>query len=250
MKLGFAFWAFATVPLLPVLLLQGRRVRQSTPQLPAAAGPDQGSAGDGEPLKLLVLGESTVAGIGAASHHEGLAGRLGAALAAASGRAVHWRAVGESGVTAHQTVALLDRLGDAQFDAAVIALGVNDTKKLRSVSRFTKDIAALVAALRERAGPVPVALSSVPPMARFPSLPWPLRSIMGTRSAALDEGLQRLAARLENVRHVSVNVPEGDHWFCSDRFHPSPEGYAFWGMALGQVLAADARFTRRAATPS
>jgi lysophospholipase L1-like esterase len=48
-----------------------------------------------------------------------------------------------------------------------------------------------------------------------------------------------LAARMDGVRHVSVPLPPGavDAFFCADRFHPSPYGYALWGAELGRAAA-------------
>ena len=52
----------------PLVLPQGRVVRRTTPRLPEAAGPTTVTAGAGaRPLRLLLLGDSTVAGIGVAS---------------------------------------------------------------------------------------------------------------------------------------------------------------------------------------
>lgn len=47
----------ATATLGPILLLQGRHVRRVTPRLSEAAGPREGTAGDGPPLRLLIVGE-------------------------------------------------------------------------------------------------------------------------------------------------------------------------------------------------
>jgi len=234
----YTLTAAATVPLLPLLAVQGRQVRKVTPLLPGARGPDRGEVGSGEPLRLLLIGESTVAGVGVKSHDEGLAGRTAASLAAEARRAVQWRAVGEIGATARATLErLVPRLGEDRFDVVAVALGVNDTTKLRSPGGWETDVGALVEALRARLGPVPVALSKVPPMHQFPSLPWPLRAVMGERSEELNRRLSRLAARLPDVLHVDEEVPAGEEWFCRDRFHPSAKGYAFWGEVLGARVA-------------
>ncbi len=75
----------------PVLARQGRRVRQRTPLLPEAAGERGGEAGadlDGQPLRLLVVGESTAAGVGVAHQDEGLAHRFATELAERRGAPV------------------------------------------------------------------------------------------------------------------------------------------------------------------
>src|ERR1039458_811528 len=59
----------------PVIVVQGRQVRRATPVLPEAAGPREGTEGAGEhgaELALLVLGESTAAGVGAGTQAGGL----------------------------------------------------------------------------------------------------------------------------------------------------------------------------------
>ena len=58
------FW-LTTAVLFPVLLYQGKRTRQTTPRLPEASGSPFGQYGEGEPARrILVIGESTAAGVG------------------------------------------------------------------------------------------------------------------------------------------------------------------------------------------
>ena len=147
-------------PLLPVLLLQGRYVRRVTPLLPAAAGPDVGLApGAGPLLSLLVLCESTVAGVGAPDHASALTGQVAQGLAERTGRAVRWRALGASGYTAARArERLLPKLPAEPADAVVLALGVNDALQGRAPARWAGDLASLIAGVRERVGHVPVLL--------------------------------------------------------------------------------------------
>ncbi len=226
------------LPLLPLLYLQGRGVRRRTPLLPEAAGPQSGSLPGAEPtLHLLVIGESTVAGVGAASHQEALTGQLAAALVCRTGRGVRWRALGRSGLTAHEVKRdLLPLLPDARAELVVIALGVNNVLRLRGPRRWARDLAALITAIRERLGPVPVVLAPVPPMHLFPGLPQPLRGVLGLRARALDSAARRLARRLPDVTHAVLHF-EGavEEYFCEDRFHPSVRGYASWGEQLAQA---------------
>ena len=228
--------------LAPVLVVQGRRVRRTTPRLPEAAGPREGVApGAGPPLRLLVLGESTAAGVGAGDHSEAVAGQAARSLAAHAGRAVHWRVLGRNGATAATTrTELLAPAGGVAADVAVIALGVNDTLRLHGPGRWAADLRALIAAVRERCGAVPVVLSAVPPMERFPALPRPLRDVLGVRARLLDRTAARLAREMEAVSHVPMPPMEGDSaspFFCEDGFHPSVHGYRLWGAALGRAAA-------------
>jgi lysophospholipase L1-like esterase len=154
---------------------------------------------------------------------------------------VHWRVLGRNGATAATTRdSLLAPADGVAADVAVVALGVNDTLRLRSPGRWTSDLRALIGLVRERCGAAPILLAGVPPMGVFPGLPQPLRGVLGMRATLLDRAAARLAAETAAVRHVSVPIPAGqaDGFFCGDRFHPSPHGYAQWGAALGRAAAA------------
>ena len=54
----------STLALLPVLFVQGTKVRKNTPRLLEASGERQGIVGKGKPLSLLILGDSAAAGVG------------------------------------------------------------------------------------------------------------------------------------------------------------------------------------------
>jgi lysophospholipase L1-like esterase len=186
-----------------------------------AAGPTHGSVPGPDPLRLLVLGESTAAGVGAATHERGLTGQL----ALATGRGVAWRVIARSGLTAAKALPMVPTPLDA--DVVVIVLGVNDTKNLHSARRWRLDLLRLIVAI----GDVPIMLTGVPPMDAFPKLPRPVRWFLGWRSRALDNA----AAGLPRVTHVpmprEVLTPE---LFCPDGFHPSEEGYRLWAGFIAE----------------
>lgn len=70
------FW-LTTALLFPVLLYQGKRARRTTPRLPEAGGAPCGQYGEGAPARrVLVIGESTAAGVGVETHDQGLASQL------------------------------------------------------------------------------------------------------------------------------------------------------------------------------
>ena len=224
-------------PLLPILWLQARHVRKHTPRLPEAAGPTVGTIPvGGVPLRLLVIGESTVAGVGAPDHVRGLTGQIAAALATLTGRTVQWRAVGKIGATARVARSLVAEIPEAPVDVIVLALGVNDVLRFHAAGRWTRDLTQLIADLRERVGAAPVVLASVPPMGRFPAFPQPLRGILGLRAAALDRAAQRCAPVLARVAHSPARLDPAGGMFGADRFHPSIQGYCRWGSQIAESV--------------
>ncbi|MFD2467203.1 SGNH/GDSL hydrolase family protein [Amycolatopsis silviterrae] len=222
--------------LAPVLVAQAVRVRRTTPRLPGASGPIEGTHGTGRPLRLTVIGESTVDGVGALTHAEALTGQLAEGLARGHpDREVRWQALGITGASARMVLdELVPRVRPADF--VVVVLGVNDTLELHSAARYRRDLLAIIVEVRRRIGDVPVLLAGVPPLASFPSLPRPLRDVLGARSVALD-GAARTLTRLPGVAHVPL-VPGllRPGMFAADRFHPGPEGYRAWAAALSEGL--------------
>jgi lysophospholipase L1-like esterase len=233
--------------LLPVAFAQGLWVRRKTPRLPDASGPVEGVAIPSNSglrataatrTNLILLGESTVAGIGAPTHEHALAGQTAKALAQRTGNAVQWLAVGRSGANAHVAgLQLAPRLAGRRADAVVIALGVNDTIELTRVRRWAWDISQLVNAVRNYLGDARIVVSGPPPLESFPAFPELLGKFLGARSKLLDQALSRLAPTLQNVVHAPMIEGLDEDHFCEDKFHPSVKGYATWGEYLSRFLS-------------
>jgi hypothetical protein len=67
-------YQLTTLALGPLLLAQGLYVRRKTPLLPEPPGARSGFAGTGRLLRVLILGDSAAAGVGAASQLSALSG--------------------------------------------------------------------------------------------------------------------------------------------------------------------------------
>jgi lysophospholipase L1-like esterase len=221
--------------LAPVLLLQGLALRRRIPRLAEAADPAGTAAAALPVIRLAVFGDSTAAGVGATSHEDALAGQLGAALAGQTGRAVSWRAIARSGVTSRTARELVPGLvqGHWRPDVVVLAIGVNDLKNLRRLRDWDRDVAALLAAIEDAVGPVPVIVCGMAQVSRFPALRQPLRAVMAVRAKTMDDTLRRVGQE----RHVPVGPAIIDaEFFALDGFHPSSAGYRAWaGELVGPV---------------
>ncbi|MCW7753383.1 SGNH/GDSL hydrolase family protein [Desulfobotulus sp. H1] len=224
----------------PFFLVQGWWLCRTIPRLPEADGPVRGRVPGRAPgFHILLIGESTAAGVGAASQKEALAGQLAKASAERAGCEVFWQVLGRNGLTARDACTLV--AGSRVFfspDVVVLVLGVNDVVRMRSASVWRKDLRALISLLRRRWEAVPVVLAGVPPVGLFPALPQPLREILGLRGRMLDAVSRSLAEKSSGVSHAAgpVGVHPEPEFFCSDGFHPSPVGYAIWGRYLAEVL--------------
>ncbi|MBX3717157.1 MAG: SGNH/GDSL hydrolase family protein [Burkholderiales bacterium] len=230
MRLGIAKWALG-----PLLLVQGRRVRRETPVLPEPDGPREGVAGEGPALRLLVLGDSAGAGVGAGSQEEALTGRIVAALR--DRFRVEYRLIARSGASTASTIRHLERLEPFAVDAVVTSLGVNDVTGDVSVASFLETQCQLHELLRAKLGARLILASGIPPMDRFPALPQPLRWYLGARARELDRALAAALPDGRGAEYLAVAGELDAGHMAADGFHPGPAVYAAWGTAAAGRIA-------------
>ena len=65
--------AIASFSVGPIMYIQGMLVRKYAAELPEAIGPRTGIIGEGKPLRVLVLGDSSAAGVGVETQDEAIA---------------------------------------------------------------------------------------------------------------------------------------------------------------------------------
>lgn len=228
-------WA-ATAALAPLLLVQGRRARAATPRLPEPDGARQGAAGAGPRLRLLILGDSAAAGVGAASQDEALSGCLRGELS--PHRRLEWRVLAVTGARVGDALTMLRAAGFPRCDAALLSLGANDATALGGTRGFLADYAALVAELTQACGARRVLASGLPPMHAFPALPQPLRSVIGAHAQRLDRALARWCRHHGAAEHLAFGELPAPDWMARDGFHPGPPVYAQWAReAARRILA-------------
>jgi lysophospholipase L1-like esterase len=228
---------FGSIALLPVAWAQGRATRRRVPCLPPAKPPHHGLvSGIGEPIRLVAIGESPVAGIGLSHSDETVAAATARALARATGRPIVWRAHGLSGATVRDALErLLPHVAPEPADLLIVAFGVNDATAYRSPAGFADDLAALVTAARNRIGEAAVVIGGVASLRSFPALPWPLRNILGWRSVALQAAADRLTGRLPRLVVERFSLPLGPDLFAADGFHPNLKAHTLWGEEIAAL---------------
>ena len=213
--------------LAPVYAAQALSFLARIERMPEAEGPRQGDAGQGAPLRLLILGDSSAAGVGVTHQSEALPGQMLHHLI--KHNRVLWKLVARSGATSAQACAMLR--GQGMFDIAVLALGVNDVLRQTRTARFKQAQSALIKDLRMRHGVQHILVSAVPPLGAFEVFPDPLRSFLGRRALALDASLCELCA-LQAAQHVPFDLAPGPEWLARDGLHPGAALSAEWGKRM------------------
>ena len=226
----------------PVLLPQGIRLRRDTPRLPDAPLPWSGQVDGGthgvhtknpgaasRPLHLLVLGDSTAAGVGVDHADLGLGGRLAEAIAARTGRPVHWRAAGANGATARDLVGqFLTPALHGPTDLVFLTVGANDALAMRSVRAFRRDLRQILDRTFAAHPEAALLMSSLPAFFRFRLLPDPLRRSLYRHSQSLERAARALVDSHPRAHMSPPPPPYTEGFFASDDFHPSALGYKDW----------------------
>jgi len=224
----------AILPLAPFLVLQGQITRWKVGVLPGAEGETRGIVGNGgEPAKLFVIGESTVAGLGARTHENALAGQFAKQLSQRIHRPVSWSVVGKNGVTARRTIdELLPQMPDQKFNYILIGLGGNDVMRLSSPKKWRRDMTELLDALRKRNPDATIFLSNCPMIKMSPAIPHPTKAILWQLSIMHDANIREFTRDMDRVYYYPQPADVPLEGFFADGIHPSEQGYADWSEAM------------------
>lgn len=239
---GLAIGGFAALIISELVVLSRREYLPTNPGYAIDARVPAREASTEPPIRLVVLGDSTVAGVGSPSEAESLPVLIAERVARDLGRAV---AVVGHGVSGARTATVLHQqlpnIGQ-DVDAIVVVVGSNDATHATYWPQLRRDTELLLARGAERA-PV-VVLAGTPRFHANEIIPEPLRTMVDRYSGLL-RGQQRAAVEaVPGARFVDLaadasprflGVPEAT---SVDGFHPSPIGYGFWADALAPAVVA------------
>jgi lysophospholipase L1-like esterase len=227
----------AKLVLSPVLVAQAIATRARLPRLPEPEGEREGVAGRGRPLRLLITGDSSAAGVGVKHQQHALAQRLAKVVAERAPARVHWQLRARSGLTTAQTLALLRDEGHEAADIAVVVTGVNDVVDQIPSHRARDAREALANWLRNGHGVQHVVFAPLPPIHQFPGLPQPLRWVAGSDARRHNAALRDWAASRSDVSCVDMEIPLNRGVMAEDGFHPGEPVYRYCANTIGHHVA-------------
>ncbi|MDQ6683955.1 MAG: SGNH/GDSL hydrolase family protein [Pseudomonadota bacterium] len=240
--------------LAPLLVAQALATRRHAQKLPEAGGEREGSAGVDEvvrasaadgiaPLRVLIAGDSSAAGVGVDDQAQAVAGYLVRALVQA-GETVSWRLRARSGLTTRAVREMLSADPPPACDVAVVISGVNDITGAVSAARATAERMAIADWLLGEGLAQHVVFAPLPPLDSFPLLPEPLRSVLGDEAHRHDAALAAWAVGRSDVTHAAFYFPLSAEVMASDGFHPGEPVYRLCGEALAGYVRKAVRRAR------
>jgi lysophospholipase L1-like esterase len=185
--------------------------------------------------RVVWLGDSTAAGVGASGVAGALASQVADGLAAPVVSVLAVSGARVADVLREQ----VPKVAGQRPDLVLISVGANDTIHLtgRGVFRHTYE-----KVVRGLPAGVPVVLLGVPDMGAIPRFAQPLRAVSGWRGRNIDAEVRRVAAGTGAI-YADIAGPTGPafrrhpgRYFAADDFHPSDAGYGLWAEAVLKVL--------------
>jgi lysophospholipase L1-like esterase len=196
--------------------------------------------GPGEPLRLLVVGDSAARGFGLQDPVDALPQQLARRLAAATGRRVEAMTTATDGHRTREVVAeQLPLVRAARPDAVVVLVGVNDAVAGTRRADLAACTAQMLSGLATASQGAVTVLLTCPDLSRAPGAPPPLRRVLGWRCRRVAAIQQDVAS---NLGVTTVSLPDvARHHYGLDGFHPGVSAHAVMAERAADALLEAAR---------
>lgn len=217
------YWLFKLklLPYLPTLVAEATAIRKKGVKLPAIS--EYALLGESQE-RILILGESTAAGVGASSLNNTLAGNFyrlfGSRYAVAN--------FGKNGITTGEAYSLLKSFAHYQpqkIKGLILFLGANDCFKLTKPSDFQSELSILISSLTTETNPDWIYLADIPPVHLFPAFSAKMKAFLKFQREYLQREMIRLSEKNSKIVFDPITLDLNPEFFSEDQVHPSDLGY-------------------------
>jgi lysophospholipase L1-like esterase len=217
------YWLFQLqlFPWLPYLVYQAKKVRKSSPKLPSQSS--LLTLGQGE-KHVLLLGESTVAGVGASAAAHTLAGNFARML----GDSYQIETIGKKGLRVKDAFSLYQlqkKSRTTTSEGVILFLGANDCFLLTSPQEFKQELRSLIQQIQVETDADWIYLAAIPPVHLFPAFSEQMRAFLSKQRAYLQREMENIAANDPKVIYHAIPMDLQPEFFSADGVHPSDLGY-------------------------
>ncbi len=247
------------IALAPVYLYQGLKLKKTALRLPEAEGERRGRLSlatkdspsqeqDKATLNIMLLGDSSAAGVGVSSQQQALAGQLLEQLQLLPQiqqkfSQLEWSLHATSGHTSFDALRRLYVLPApaTAVDIMIVMVGVNDTTANVSTSKWEQQLREIIGLSKRKFGAKHIIFPCLPPMQNMPAIPSPLNKLMGYKTQIMNEKLIEVCDHYEQVLALQINLENKDlqtqNFFAEDGFHPNSAAYSLLATKLAKTIS-------------
>lgn len=190
-----------------------------------------------QPLRLITVGDSMIAGCGVDDQAHGLTPDMAAEFSHILGKPITWEAHGKLGATMRRVRYRLLPQIDGTADLLIICAGSNDLMARRTPQEWENDLAATIDEAKAISGNI-IVFSAVQ-LYRSPSLGASLRKViegMTNEQTAISKTVcDKNNVLFLDMTHEDVHADQ-DRFYAHDRFHPSDYGYRYMAERIGTLI--------------
>ncbi len=208
-------------PVLPFLIYQAFQIKKQKPSPPSIS--ENLVLGNGN-RKILILGESTAAGVGASSIESTMAGHFFNQL----GNEFHLTNLGKNGLRVSEVLAQFrESLNEVQgkLEGVFLFLGANDCFRLTNPKEYRTELVVLIQFLKSKFSTEWIYLADIPPVQLFPAFPKLLKYYLNQQRSFLQKEMKLVSESHKDILFDPINLEINSDFFASDRIHPSNIGY-------------------------
>ena len=249
MRKNYFIHLLKSIPLLPIIYFQGKKIKKEIQFLPEAKDPEGFvDINSDQTLKVLFIGESSFAGVGSDFHKNSFAGYFSRELSAAFHCSVDWKVYAKTGYNVekvHQRI--IPKISETQCDLLVIGIGANDSFEFTQPKKWLENIQLLIDSLRKKFPETPISFAQLPTIEAFPALTKEMQFVLGNHKDLLAQYLYSKTSKNKNI-YFPTNKVDIQKWmqllndnqtiadFFSDGIHPSELTYKMWAKESVQFL--------------
>lgn len=233
-RLLYFFELLLLLPVFPLLYFQGKKLRHKINRLPSHSEFLALKSHKNAP-NILIIGESTAAGVGASRLETTFAFQVRQQLQ--EGYSVY--NLGKNGLRAERLKRLLlhgQQELSSKIQIGVILIGANDCFKFTPPGTFHRELKEFVQLLTQTYGVEKVILSNIPPVHQFPALPWIIRFFLGWHRTLLIREIHHLQKVMPHLKYKAVKQSLDKSFFAVDGIHPSDLGYEAMARQLKEEI--------------
>lgn len=246
------------IALAPIYLYQGLKLKRTALRLPEANGERKGSLllskadidnsfASKDHFNLILVGDSSAAGVGVSVQQEALIGHLLSQLQSMpimrdNFNQIDWALHATSG---HTSFDMLRRLyvlpiPPVPVDVMVMMIGVNDTTTNVPLNQWKDQLRDIIDVSKRKFGAKKLIFLGLPPMQNMPAIPRPLNNFLGAKSERMNNKLFEVCSEYENVLALPIELENtglsAEQLFAKDGFHPNSTAYYFLALKLAKNI--------------
>mgnify|MGYP001627195360 CR=1 FL=1 len=215
----------------PVLRKRSTRLRAAVKPLPPKSELVYLEGKKPKTTTLLIIGESTAAGVGASTEEATFAYQVYHNL----GQEYNVLNLGKNGLKAAELPHLFasSKIIPPSISVAVILIGANDCFGFTKPKEFTEAILSFAGQLQKNHGTIKTVIQVIPPVYTFPAIPWIGKVLLGLHRFLLSSALRAKIVDFPSVTFMKNQQKFEASFFAADGIHPSDTGYA----AMAKITA-------------